>query len=100
MSIAGYPTTRSLLGQLLLWQPEVPLKEEVLPFGIPDHSFTIPPKLRVMGRQKHQPGESSLPEVFNHVSVAKVGVDPPVRGNRTEINDAHMAARRLWLLVG
>ena len=89
-----------LLGQVLLWQAEVPLEEEVLPFGIPDHSFTIPPELRVMGGQQHQAGEGSLPEVFDDVAVAKVGVDPPVGGYGTEIDDAHMAARWLRLLVG
>jgi hypothetical protein len=89
-----------LLGQVLLWQAEVPLEEEVLPFRIPDHPLTIASELRVVGGQQHQPSERSLPEVFDDVAVAEIGVDPPMGGDGTEIDDAHMATGRLWLLVG
>src|ERR1700730_7737819 len=90
----------SSLGELVLRKSEVPVEQEVFALRVAYDPLPVSPELGVVGREQQQPGQRPLSELLDEVAVTEVGVDPPVRGHRTEVDDAHVATRRLWLLVG
>ena len=47
-----------------------------------------------MRRQQQQARQDPLPELLYQVPVAEIRVDPPVRGDRAEIDDPDVPSRR------
>jgi hypothetical protein len=82
-------------GDFFLRHAEVPLEDDVLPFGVADDALPIAAELRVMGRQQHQACQRPLTKLLDHAAVPELRLDLPVRCHWTEVHHADMAARRL-----
>ena len=80
---------------VVLGVAEVPLEQDVLTLGVAHDPLAVAPELGVVRRQQHQAGHDPGPEVVDHLAVAEVGLDLPVRRHRAEVDDAGMGAGRL-----
>jgi hypothetical protein len=87
-------------GRRLLGHPEVPLKDEILTLRVTHDAFAIPPELWVVRRQEHEAGQRSFAKSLDKDAVAELRLDLPVRGDRSEIDNADVAARRLRGCLG
>ena len=67
----------------------------MLALGVTNHTLAIATELRIVGRQQLEAGEHPGPELVDQRPVAEIGVDLPVRRDRTEVHDADVATRRL-----
>ena len=85
------------LGRLLLGKPEVPLDQDVLPLGVTDDPLPVAPVLGVVRGQQHQPGVRPPAELLDEGRVAEVRAHFPVGCHRAEVDDPHVAHRRLRL---
>jgi hypothetical protein len=86
------------LDPFLLRFSEIPVQQEVLPFGVADDPFPVAAELRIVGWQKKEAGQSPLAELLDEGPVAKVRIDPPVRGDGAEVNDANVTPGRCLLV--
>src|SRR2546426_1943385 len=81
--------------QLLVGDSEIPVEQEVLPLGVTHDPLTVTAELRVVRRQEEQPGQRPLAELLDQVALAEFGMHIPVRSGWSEVDDAHVTARRL-----
>src|SRR5215210_3549427 len=93
----GAASTGALV-EVLVGHPEIPAQDEGFPLRVAHHALPVPPELGVVGRQQQQPGQRPLAERLDQVALAELGDDLPVRGDRTEVDDTHVAPRGPLLL--
>jgi hypothetical protein len=67
----------------------------VLALSVSHHALTVATELRIVRRQQHQPGHDPGAEVVDHLAVAEIGLDLPVRSHRPEVDDTGVTAGRL-----
>ena len=75
---------------LFFWDAEVPFQQNVLPLGVADDPLAIATELRVVGREKHQPGERTFAERLDDGALAELRFHLPMGRDRSEVDDAHM----------
>ncbi len=92
-----YPAVTST-GRSFVVGTEVPVQDQSLTLCVTGHPFTVAAELRVVGREELEPGQGPLAELVDDRPVAEDALDLPVRGQGTEVDDPHVALRRLWLL--
>ena len=59
--------------------------------------LAVAAELRVVGRQQLQPGDGALAELVDHATITEDAVDLPVRRDRAEVHDLHVALGRYLL---
>ena len=74
---------------------QVPLQQQVLPFGVTGDPLAVPLELRVVLGQQQQAGHDPRPELLDHLGVTEVGAQVPVRGHGTGVDELHVAPGRL-----
>lgn len=82
----------------IVFGSEVPVEDESLTLRVAGHPFTVAPELRVVRREQLEPGQGPLPELVDDRPVAEDALNLPVWGQGPEVDDPHVALRRLWLL--
>src|SRR6056297_247230 len=76
---------------------EIPLDGDQLTLGVANDPLAVAPELRVVARKQHQPREHPGAELVEHLALAPVSVDLPVRRHRTVVHDASVRPRGLGL---
>lgn len=85
---------------LLLGLAEVPLELDVLPLGVADHPLPVAPELGIVRWDQLEPSLHPIPEALDHGSVAEVALEVPMGRDRTEVDDADVAAGRFLRELG
>ena len=75
--------------------PQIPFELQVLALGITDDAFTVAAELGVVGREEGEPGDGPVPEGVDHGRVAVVGLDLPVRRDRSQVDHTDVTLGRL-----
>src|SRR3954451_8126997 len=80
-----------------VWQTELPLDRDVLALGVAVDALFVAAELRVVAGQQHQPCQRPRPELVEHLVVAPVAVDLPMRRHRPQVDDPGVRSRRDFL---
>src|SRR5580704_13593244 len=70
---------------------EDPFEGQLLPLGVAHDPLAVASELGVVRRQQDQTGQHPVAELVDHVRRPVVALDLPVRRDRAEIHDAHVA---------
>ena len=81
---------------LVLFVAEVPGDQDVLTLGITVDALAVATELRIVRWEQHQAGVHTITEGLDHPGIAERGTDLPVGGGRAQVDDLHIADRRLW----
>ena len=85
---------------LVLGEAEVPVEQDVLALGVADDALPVAPELGIVAGQQHEAGQHPGPELLDHLAVAEVAVDLPVRRHRAQVDHAGVPDGRLGGWVG